>query len=329
MGCAEEHNSATGANNRNNQIAQDIGMNAQTPETVSVILTYYNRADTLSDAARSVLEQTHRELTLYLVDDASTDDSRRVAGKLDDSRIVHVDLPRNLGVAKARNVGIESAHTTLVAFMDSDDIWLPRKLEIQLRCLRDAQMADSNVAVVGCGWQIHDAGLKPKEFSFGPYSRIDILHDRVAGLRTPMLIVDRSVAARDARFDESLPALLDRDYVMSCLANDTSVVIVPRVLSLVRRGRADHVASSRRVAMAFEMLTSKYATELARFPELKTWYSFRAAREHLIHRDVRQALGHAPMALGDERAKRSVHLVLGFLGGRKGLAMAQKICQLS
>ena len=303
-------------------------MSAQT-RTVSVILTYYNRADTLADAARSVLEQTHSDLTLYLVNDGSTDESRKVAGELDDPRIEHIDLLRNLGVAKARNVGIDSAHTTLVAFMDSDDIWLPRKLEIQLSCLRDAQLADSKIAVAGCGWRIHESALKPREFSYGPYSRIDVLHDRVAGLRTPMLIVDRSVAAKDARFDESLPALLDRDYVMSCLANDTEVVVVPEVLSLVRRGRADHVASSRRVATAYEMLTRKYAPELARFPELRTWYSFRAAREHLIHRDVRQALGHAPTALGDERAKRSVHLMLGVLGGRKGLAMAQKICQLN
>lgn len=292
--------------------------------TVSVILPYHNRGDTVIDAARSVLDQTHSNLRLYLIDDGSTDDAAPVLAGLRDSRIERVRLDANRGVAAARNVGLGKAHTRLVSFMDSDDLWLPRKLEAQLSFLRDAQASDPTVGVAGCGWQIDGTQSPPKEFSHGPYPRSDV-HNRVAGLRTPMLLIDRAVVDREARFDESLPALLDRDYVMACLSNGTKVTIVPEVLALVRRGRADHVANSRRAARAFEMLMRKNTADLAADPDLRAWYSYRAAREYAAHRDVRRTLRHVPSALSRQPARRLAELVLGLTGGSRGLAAARRI----
>jgi glycosyltransferase involved in cell wall biosynthesis len=295
---------------------------------ISVILPYYNRTETLAEAIRSVLQQTHHDLALYLVNDGSDDQSRALARGFADSRVIHVDVAPRQGVAHARNVGLARAPTDLVAFMDSDDIWLAQKLETQLEFLRSAQEIDERVAVAGCGWKIMGSGRRNKAFLAGPHSRIDVLYNRVAGLGTPMLLVDRAVAEENARFDESLPALLDRDYVISCLANDTKVVVVPETLSLVRRGRADNVATSRRVAVAFEMLAHKYGEELSTLPDLKAWYSYRAAREHLVHRDIRSASRHVRSALKDHRTKRLVHLAFGLAGGRKGFAVAQRLLRL-
>ena len=299
-------------------------VDALTERTFSVILPYYNRADTLIQAANSVLDQSHSDLRLYLIDDGSTDDSAAALKRLDDRRVVRVRLDHNQGVAAARNVGLEQAPTRLVSFMDSDDVWLPRKLEAQLRFLRDIQATDQAVSVAGCGWQIDGAENPAKEFSSGPYSRNDV-HDRVAGLRTPMLLVDRFVAERNARFDESLPALLDRDYVMACLSNGTKVVVVPEMLALVRRGRKDHVASSRSAARAFEMLMEKYAADLAENRDLRAWYSYRAAREYAAHRDVARALRHVPSALSRQPARRGAELALGLAGGPRGLAAARRL----
>lgn len=292
--------------------------------TVSVILPYFNRTDTLTEAARSVLAQTHSDLLLYLIDDGSTDDSRAVAETLTDRRVRHLALQRNRGVAHARNVGLEAATTSLVSFMDSDDVWFPEKLEMQLGFLRESQATYGNVAVAGAGWRLSGAAEAPKEFSPGPFSRTDV-HCRVAGLRTPMLLVDRAVAARGAHFDESLPALLDRDYVMSCLANGTRVVVLPTVLAEVRRGRKDHVATSLRAAQAFEILMHKYATDLDEIPALRAWYSFRTAREYLTHRDVRHALRFMPGALAEQRARRLADLSLGLVAGRTGFSAAERL----
>lgn len=295
-----------------------------TPDTVSVILPYFNRSDTLTEAARSVLGQTHSDLLLYLIDDGSTDESRDVVELLDDPRVRLITLARNQGVAHARNVGLDVAKTTLVSFMDSDDVWLPGKLEMQLKFLRTAQVADPSVAVAGCGWRVSGTAAQPKDFLPGPFSRIDV-HDRVAGLRTPMLLVDRAVAAQGARFDESLPALLDRDFVMSCLANGTKVAVLPAVLAEVRRGRKDHVATSQRAARAYETLMRKYAHDLNEVPALRAWYSFRAAREYLVHRDRRHAFSHVPAALADQRTSRLVNLLFGVVAGQRGFSAAQRL----
>lgn len=295
-----------------------------TPETVSVILPYFNRSDTLTEAARSVLGQTHADLLLYLIDDGSTDDSRDLVELLDDPRVRHIGLARNEGVAHARNVGLDVATTTLVSFMDSDDIWLPEKLEKQLEFLRAVQGADRSVAVAGCGWRVSGTAAQPKAFLPGPFSRIDV-HDRVAGLRTPMLLVDRAVAAPGARFDESLPALLDRAFVMSCLANGTKVAVLPATLAEVRRGRQDHVATSERAAHAYERLMRKYAHDLDERPTLAAWYSFRIAREYLIHRDIRPAIKYLPAALAHERTSRLAALLFGLIAGAKGFSAAQRL----
>ena len=297
-------------------------------DRVSVVLPYYNRPDTLLEAAGSVLEQTHRDLVLYLVNDGSADDSRQVARSLDDPRIVHIDLESNRGVSHARNVGLAVADTELVAFMDSDDVWLSHKLETQTKHLRELQRHDESISVVGCGWRMYDSDSPAKEFRPGPYSRIDVLRDQVAGIGTPMLLVNRSVAAENARFDEALPALVDRDYVMSCLANGTMVQVIPEILALVRRGRRDHVASSQRAAAAYEVLIGKYGHDFDELPSLGSWYAYRATREHLIHRDLRSAVKHLGAALAERRARRSVHLLLALVAGRKGLALAQRVAPI-
>ncbi len=293
--------------------------------TIDVILAHFNRADTLVEAIQSVLNQTHRNLKLYLVNDGSTDSSMRYVSRLNDERIVSIDLPNNVGVARARNVGIEHATAGLIAFMDSDDVWLPQKLELQLVNLREAQEQNENVGMIGCGWKFYGGSPTNRSFTVGPFTREDVLHERVAGIGTPMLLVDRSVAERVARFDERLPALVDRDYVMSCLANGSQIVVLPEPLALVRRGRSDHVATSRRAAAAYEVMLEKYSTELAKSTDLRSWYSFRTSREYLLHGNIRSAARHLAVGISRHRFRRAFHLLMAALGRRNGLAVAQRL----
>lgn len=113
--------------------------------TVSVVMPVYNAAATLPRSLGSVLSQTHAAVELLLVDDGSTDGSRDIiaAAAADDPRVVPVLLPRNGGVAAARNAGIEAATGRYMAFLDSDDWWSDRKLEVQLRVMQAAGAAVS------------------------------------------------------------------------------------------------------------------------------------------------------------------------------------------
>lgn len=117
-------------------------------ERVSVVMPAFNASATLEASMRSALAQTHADVELLVVDDRSTDDSwaliqRQAAA---DPRVVPIRQPRNGGVAAARNAGIEAASGRYVAFLDSDDRWYPRKLEVQLAWMRAAAAAVSYTA---------------------------------------------------------------------------------------------------------------------------------------------------------------------------------------
>lgn len=100
---------------------------------VSVVLPTFNRAHSLVGAISSVLQQSYDRLELIIVDDASTDDTAGLVASLDDPRIKYICTAENLGAAAARNIGVQQALGEFIAFQDSDDIWLPNKLERQLK----------------------------------------------------------------------------------------------------------------------------------------------------------------------------------------------------
>ncbi len=100
---------------------------------VSVIIPTYNCAEFIGSAVSSILEQTYRNLEVIVVDDGSSDKTCEV---LNDFRnLICYIKQENQGVSVARNKGIEQAQGAFVAFLDADDMWLPRKLEIQIRIL--------------------------------------------------------------------------------------------------------------------------------------------------------------------------------------------------
>lgn len=292
-------------------------------EPVSVILPYHNRRDSLRRAAQSVLGQTHANLILYLIDDGSTDGSFEAVSDLEDTRIVHVRLSENCGVSGARNSGLERVQTRLVAFMDSDDEWLRSKLERQMAALRDLDGKD--ISVVGCGWRQEGKPSPTKSFDSGPFTRSDVFRDRVAGIGTPMLLIDTAVAAATPRFDNEMPALEDKDYVLTCTSNGSRVAVVPEVLAVVTRRRPDHAARPGHATSAWERYIVKYAPELKADAELSSWYHYRACREHLVARDLSSSASHMFPALRRDPVRRGIQLALGAVGGSRGMAVARKL----
>lgn len=303
--------------------ARRLGLDMREP--VSVILPYFNRSDTLLTAAHSVLKQTYQNIILYMINDGSTDDSADIARNLQDKRIRHLDLDRNSGAAVARNRALSSVDSDLVAFMDSDDIWEPEKLYEQVHLLRDAQASGFEVSVVGCGWRYQGSDAPPRTFARGPFSYADVLRGRASGIGTPMLLVDRAAAHPDAYFDGQLPALEDRDYVMACLSNGSLLLVSQEILAVVTRHRHDHMANAYNAALAYEYLMAKYRADLHNEPDLLSWYSFRASREHIRTGRRRSAVRHLSSALRVQPTRRFFHFSLGFLAKSKGLAVAQKV----
>lgn len=99
-------------------------------ELVSVVIPTHDRAETVSRAVESVLEQTYAQSEVIVVDDGSTDDTRAALERFGD-RIRSVYQP-NRGVSAARNAGVAVSRGEWIAFLDSDDVWLPNKLATQV-----------------------------------------------------------------------------------------------------------------------------------------------------------------------------------------------------
>ena len=108
--------------------------------SVSVIVPTYNRAHMLKEAIDSVLAQTYQAFELIVVDDGSTDDTRRLLSSYGSHRI-NIVYQKNAGVSAARNRGIRSASGELIALLDSDDYWLPEKLAKQVDFFKSAPQA--------------------------------------------------------------------------------------------------------------------------------------------------------------------------------------------
>jgi len=134
---------------------------------VSVIIPYYNRAETLPRTLDSVRSQTFTDLEIILVNDGSTDQSEQVVEeyirRYPDIRVKHISQ-LNTGPSGARNSGIRISDGKYLAFLDSDDAWEPNKLEIQVEYMEKYK----DVAITGTNYYIvkqrkwHKFPLKPE-----------------------------------------------------------------------------------------------------------------------------------------------------------------------
>jgi len=108
--------------------------------TVSVIIPTYNRANLIGRAIQSVLNQTYKDFELIIVDDGSTDNTKEVIKEFQkkDKKINYIRHEKNKGGSAARNTGIKLARGAYIAFLDSDDEWLPEKLERQIKAFEES-----------------------------------------------------------------------------------------------------------------------------------------------------------------------------------------------
>jgi glycosyltransferase involved in cell wall biosynthesis len=97
------------------------------PKLVSVIIPAYNQSDYLGVTIQSVLDQTYQDIEILVIDDGSTDDTRKVANRFSDQRIKYI-YQANKGLSGARNTGIRNSVGEYLTFLDSDDLFLPDKV---------------------------------------------------------------------------------------------------------------------------------------------------------------------------------------------------------
>ncbi len=174
---------------------------------ISVIIPTYNRAWCLNKAIDSVLSQTSASFELIVVDDGSTDHTQALlteyAGRL-------INLKQsNQGVSAARNAGIEYAQGALIAFLDSDDEWLPGKLAVQ------SAFFNSHPNAVACQteeiWVRNGVRVNPKKKHAKPSGDIFKRSLSLCLVSPSAVMLKKSLFDEVGYFDESLPACEDYD----------------------------------------------------------------------------------------------------------------------
>lgn len=198
---------------------------------VSVVIPTYNRAHLISRALQSVLCQTFSDYEIVVVDDGSTDHTLEVIKAFQDTRIEYVRLERNRGPSLARNVGIQAARGEWIAFLDSDDEWLPRKLELQVARLEGTN--DSHATVVYCLCDQYDGSLKRTVPSIDRLHEGDVFDHLLRNRRPPTasaFVVKRSCLLGIGGFDEGFPSSNDIDLWLRLAQASNRFLAVNEVL---------------------------------------------------------------------------------------------------
>jgi glycosyltransferase involved in cell wall biosynthesis len=237
---------------------------------VSVVIPAYNRRQLLKRALRSVLAQSCGDWEAIVVDDGSTDGTGCAAAAFSDARIRLLRHPSSRGPAAARNTGIAASRGRIIAFLDSDDEWLPEKLARQVEAFRQAP---AEVGVIytatrrlfkGKEYIIPSASAGRKEGDlYGPILRGAYL------VTTPAAAVKRECLEAAGLFDETLQALEEWDLFLR-LARICRFGYIPEALTVSYYTPGSVSADRLRFARAKGMILRKHMKEFFKSPRALT-----------------------------------------------------------
>ena len=186
------------------------------PPAVSIVIPTYNRAPLIGRSIRSVLNQVYQDFELIVVDDSSSDNTRDVLAQFTDTRLRYVCHERTMGAGAARNTGIKAAVGDYLAFHDSDDEWLPDKLERQMQVF--ATVSPQVGVVYSDMWRIvQNNKTYFKAPHFMPEDGIiynKALGRQLFGIGIQSTVIRKQCFKEAGVFDESLPALEDSELLM-------------------------------------------------------------------------------------------------------------------
>ena len=235
-----------------------------TKPLVSVVIPAYNRAWCLAEAVDSVLAQEFRGFELIVVDDGSADNTPQLLERYGDA--VRVLRRENRGVSAARNAGIAAARGGLIAFLDSDDLWLPGKLSRQVEFFTshpEALICQTEEVWVRNGRRVNPGKRHRKRGGMIFEPSLDLC------LVSPSAVMVRQgLFERVGIFDESLPACEDYDLWLrvSCRI---PVHLIETALIVKRGGHADQLSRAWgldqfRIAALVKLLNGDILNEVQR-----------------------------------------------------------------
>jgi glycosyltransferase involved in cell wall biosynthesis len=185
---------------------------------ISVIIPVYNRERYLAEAIESVFAQTYPAIELIIIDDGSTDRSAEIAHRYP----VSYHYQPNGGIGAARNAGIELATGKFIAFLDSDDIWVPDKLAKQMAAFESDPQLE---AVFGYARQFYSPEV---DESFR--ARILCPEQPIAAYLATAMLIERAALLRVGWFDPQLKITTDVDWYIRAKERQLRQIMLPDVV---------------------------------------------------------------------------------------------------
>jgi len=288
---------------------------------VSVIMPVYNREHTIKRAIDSILCQTYPQVEIIVVDDGSTDHTVNHIRQYGDQRIKLI-CQKHGGANKARNIGIQHAKGAYIAFQDSDDEWLPEKLDIQIR-----YMEEYGYPVCYCPYRLyenHSTCIVPPDYSDKAKYQEGLRYVLAShnAVSTQTLILKREVLAGlgNAYFDEQMPRWQDYEFIIRIVQSfPVGYVDIP----LVNVYRSDMSISTDKRALyqAAALLIQKHAAflDIRRFLEefIRSYDPAADSGEHLICglNQIQEALNTA----GSGNGINIKDMLITYMAGQKAM----------
>ncbi|WP_339136098.1 MAG: glycosyltransferase family A protein [Candidatus Electrothrix sp. GW3-4] len=239
---------------------------------VTVVVPVFNRSKLILSSLESIRHQLFRPLEIIVVDDGSTDDTVKVVQKWSELYNITGEFSikcikqKNQGANAARNRGIEEATGEFIAFLDSDDLWMPKKLEKQILALR----SNHSIGGIYCGLRHFDintqkrAKVVPKNYPEGYLLRQLLIQDVTEP--TSCWVVRKECFKKTGLFDITLPARQDWDMWIR-LATHFHIGSIPEILVEQGEHTGERVRSNpQREITAHQIIFEKYAYLRAKFP---------------------------------------------------------------
>ncbi len=228
---------------------------------VSVIIPTFNRGWIVTEAVQSVIDQDYQHIEIIVVDDGSTDDTKEKIMPFME-KIVFI-TQKNQGVSAARNAGIRISHGVFVAFLDSDDLWLPEKISIQVNFFNTDQ--DAMICQTEEIWIRNSKRVNPKK-----------KHKKLSGMifepslhlclvSPSAVMMKRSLFDIKGYFDEELKACEDYDLWLR-IGSTIPVYLIDKPLIVKRGGHEDqlsgrHSLDKYRIRSLEKLLKNRELTE--------------------------------------------------------------------
>lgn len=271
---------------------------------ISVIIPVHNRKNEIARALKSVLQQAVYVSEIIVVDDASTDDTCQIVEDWSKEHqfIKLIKLSENQGATYARNIGIDNAQSQLIAFLDSDDEWLPDKVEKQIECFS----TDSQIAMVYTGLEVYDGNTvvsEPAQPSEDLYE--ELLRWNVIG-STSSCMVKKKVLIEVGKFDEKLRARQDLDMWLR-IAKRHKIAAIPEPLVRFHTDNNDRISTNleNQISGAIYFINKHYHA-LSQYPYALARNYLRLAKFYSLQKDRREALKYYTLAFKTQKNRKTI-----------------------